>query len=114
MILLVATLLIATGGYAECKDSLKVENVMSIDNPDRVTITESNNRMKVEIDGKKGYVIIYRCKACGAIRKNKAANLEQEQQQSTLPFSEEPAYFHLSLHQWHSSSIEQVQYPFRL
>ena len=52
MILLVATLLIAAGGYAESKDSLKVENVMSIDNPDRVTITESNNRMKVEIDGK--------------------------------------------------------------
>ena len=51
MILLVATLLIAAGGYAESKDSLKVENVMSIDNPDRVTITESNNRMKVEIDG---------------------------------------------------------------
>ena len=53
MILLVATLLIAAGGYADSKDSLKVENVMSIDNPDRVTITESNNRMKVEIDGKK-------------------------------------------------------------
>ena len=34
MILLVATLLIATGGYSDCKDSLKVEKVMSIDNPD--------------------------------------------------------------------------------
>ncbi|MCI8411310.1 MAG: RNHCP domain-containing protein [Clostridia bacterium] len=27
----------------------------------------------LEIDGKKGYVIIFRCKKCGAIRKNKAA-----------------------------------------
>ena len=44
MILLVATLLIAAGGYAESKDSLKVENVMSIDNPDRVTITESGRK----------------------------------------------------------------------
>ena len=29
--------------------------------------------VSLEIDGKKGYVIIYRCKTCGAIRKNKAA-----------------------------------------
>lgn len=27
----------------------------------------------VEIDSKKGYVIIFKCKKCGAIRKNKAA-----------------------------------------
>ena len=27
----------------------------------------------IEINSKKGYVIIYRCKKCGAIRKNKAA-----------------------------------------
>ena len=26
----------------------------------------------LEIDGKKGYVIIFKCKKCGAIRKNKA------------------------------------------
>ena len=38
MILLVATLLIAAGGYAESKDSLKVENVMSIDKTERKTI----------------------------------------------------------------------------
>ncbi len=30
--------------------------------------------IRVELDSKKGYVIIYRCKKCGAIRKNKAAN----------------------------------------
>lgn len=30
--------------------------------------------IKVELDSKKGYVIIYRCKKCGAIRRNKAAN----------------------------------------
>ena len=53
MILLVATLLVAAGGYAESSDSLKVENVMSIDNPNKVTITESDNRLTVEIDGKK-------------------------------------------------------------
>ena len=41
MILLVATLLVAASGYAESKDSLKVENVMSVENPERVTITES-------------------------------------------------------------------------
>lgn len=29
--------------------------------------------IRVELDSKKGYVIIYRCKRCGAIRKNKAA-----------------------------------------
>ena len=39
MILLVATLLVAASGYAESKDSLKVENVMSVENPERVTIT---------------------------------------------------------------------------
>lgn len=27
----------------------------------------------VELDSKKGYVIIYRCKKCGMIRRNKAA-----------------------------------------
>ena len=27
----------------------------------------------LEIDGKKGYVIIFKCKKCGAIRKNKSA-----------------------------------------
>ena len=53
MILLVATLLVAASGYAESKDSLKVENVMSVENPERVTITESDNRLMVEIDGKK-------------------------------------------------------------
>ena len=37
MILLVATLLIAAGGYAESKDSLKVENVMSIDKQSQTT-----------------------------------------------------------------------------
>ena len=30
--------------------------------------------IRVELDSKKGYVIIYRCQKCGAIRKNKAAN----------------------------------------
>lgn len=29
--------------------------------------------IRVEPDSKKGYVIIYRCKKCGAIRRNKAA-----------------------------------------
>lgn len=29
--------------------------------------------IKVEIDSKKGYIIIYECKKCGKIRKNKAA-----------------------------------------
>ena len=27
----------------------------------------------LEISGKKGYVIVFKCKKCGAIRKNKAA-----------------------------------------
>ena len=30
--------------------------------------------IRVELDSKKGYVIIYCCQKCGAIRKNKAAN----------------------------------------
>ncbi len=30
--------------------------------------------IRVELDSKKGYVIVYRCKKCGAIRRNKAAN----------------------------------------
>ena len=29
--------------------------------------------VSMEIDGKKGYVIVFKCKKCGAIRKNKAA-----------------------------------------
>ena len=29
--------------------------------------------IQVELDSKKGYVIIFRCKKCGAIRRNKAA-----------------------------------------
>lgn len=29
--------------------------------------------ISVEIDAKKGYVIIFKCKKCGAIKKNKAA-----------------------------------------
>ena len=29
--------------------------------------------IKVELDSKKGYVIIFKCKKCGAIKKNKAA-----------------------------------------
>ena len=28
----------------------------------------------VELNSKKGYVIVFRCKKCGAVRKNKAAN----------------------------------------
>ena len=30
--------------------------------------------IRMELNSKKGYVIIYRCQKCGAIRKNKAAN----------------------------------------
>ncbi len=29
--------------------------------------------VSLEIDSKKGYVIVFRCKKCGAIRKNKSA-----------------------------------------
>ena len=29
--------------------------------------------IRVELDSRKGYIIIYRCKKCGAIRRNKAA-----------------------------------------
>ena len=29
--------------------------------------------IRVEISSKKGYVIVYKCQKCGAIRKNKAA-----------------------------------------
>ena len=29
--------------------------------------------IQVELDSKKGYVIIFKCKQCGAIRRNKAA-----------------------------------------
>lgn len=53
MILLVSALLVAASGYAEIKDSLKVKNVMCVENPERVTITESNNRFMVKINGKK-------------------------------------------------------------
>ena len=30
--------------------------------------------ISVELNSKKGYVIVYKCKKCGKIRKNKAAN----------------------------------------
>lgn len=52
--LLAGLLLAAANGYAESTDSLKVESVVSVENPERVTITESDNRFKVEIEGKKG------------------------------------------------------------
>lgn len=29
--------------------------------------------IRVELDSKKGYVIVYRCQKCGMIRRNKAA-----------------------------------------
>ena len=29
--------------------------------------------VSIEIDSKKGYVVVFKCKKCGAIRKNKAA-----------------------------------------
>ena len=29
--------------------------------------------MSLEIEGKKGYIIVFKCKKCGSIRKNKAA-----------------------------------------
>ena len=29
--------------------------------------------VSIEIDSKKGYVVVFKCKRCGAIRKNKAA-----------------------------------------
>ena len=32
------------------------------------------NQYGVELDSKKGYVIVFRCKKCGVIRRNKAAN----------------------------------------
>lgn len=54
MFLLAGLLLAAANGYAESTDSLKVESVVSVENPERVTITESDNRFKVEIEGKKG------------------------------------------------------------
>ena len=34
--------------------------------------------IQVEINNKKGYVIVYKCDKCGAIRKNKAANDDNE------------------------------------
>ena len=34
--------------------------------------------IQVEINNKKGYVIVYKCDRCGAIRKNKAANDDNE------------------------------------
>lgn len=52
MILLVVTLLTAVGGYAETEDSLKVENVMCIQKPEQVKITESGSRFTVEVEGK--------------------------------------------------------------
>ena len=30
--------------------------------------------IKVETDAKKGYIIIHKCRKCGAVRRNKAAN----------------------------------------
>lgn len=52
MILLVVTLLTTVGGYAETEDSLKVENVMCIQKPEQVKITESGSRFTVEVEGK--------------------------------------------------------------
>lgn len=34
----------------------------------------------IEIDSKKGYVIVFKCKKCGAIRRNKAADDDNMQE----------------------------------
>ena len=46
--------------------------------------------MSVEVHPKKGYMIIYRCEKCGAIRRNKAAeddNMDLIIQLSSQPFN---------------------------
>ena len=67
---------IPTLGYTcrdHCKDCLCSKHV-DINPGDREeTCHGLLEPIRVELDSKKGYVIIYRCKKCGAIRKNKAA-----------------------------------------
>lgn len=38
----------------------------------------------MEVDSKKGYVIIYRCQKCGSIRRNKAAEDDNKELLITL------------------------------
>ena len=38
--------------------------------------------IRVEIDSKKGYVIVHRCKKCGEIKRNRAANEAKDQPDS--------------------------------
>ena len=40
--------------------------------------------VSLEINGKKGYVIVFKCKKCGAIRKNKAAKDDNIQTVTTI------------------------------
>lgn len=40
---------------------------------DKKNVSGDLEPVSLEIDSKKGYVIIFKCKKCGKIRKNKAA-----------------------------------------
>lgn len=54
MILLATSFLAATGLYAAQQDSLTVTNTVQIDKPDRVTLTQSDNRLTIDIEGEEG------------------------------------------------------------
>lgn len=54
MILLATSFLAATGLYAAQQDSLTVTNTVQIDKPDRVTLTQSDNRLTIDIEREEG------------------------------------------------------------
>lgn len=54
MILLATSFLAATSLYAAQQDSLTVTNTVQIEKPDRVTLTQSDNQLTIDIEGEEG------------------------------------------------------------
>lgn len=54
MILLATAFLATTGMYAAQTDSLTVTNTVQIEAPNRVTLTQSDNQLTIDIEGEKG------------------------------------------------------------
>lgn len=54
IILLATSLLFMADMYAQTRDSLEVTHTVSIENPDRVTLRQSDKQLTVEIEGENG------------------------------------------------------------
>ena len=71
---IVKCIVIYTKGRKEmAEDYSDIKEIVKKDEPIKKEDVYKRQPVSMEIDGKKGYVIVFRCKKCGAIRRNKAA-----------------------------------------